>query len=61
MSEITPLYIAARNGYTNIVALLIDNGGDVNLKDKEVSYNITRLVNFQTFIHQLTSQPHATF
>ena len=38
MSKISPLHIAARNGYTNIVALLIGNGGDVNLKDEEVSY-----------------------
>ncbi|XP_065884543.1 uncharacterized protein [Dysidea avara] len=35
MSKISPLHIAARNGYTNIVALLIGNGGDVNLKDEE--------------------------
>jgi len=52
MSEITPLYIAARNGYTDIVALLIDKGGDVNLKDKEVSYNIARLLNLPNFYPQ---------
>jgi len=40
MSRVTPLHIAARNGYADIVALLIDNGGDVNLKD-EVSYSMS--------------------
>ena len=37
MSKVTPLHMAARSRYTDIVALLIDNGADVNLKD-EVSY-----------------------
>ena len=30
----TPLHYAASNGHTDSVALLVDNGADVNMKDK---------------------------
>lgn len=32
--QTTPLHCAANNGHTDIVALLIANGADVNMKDK---------------------------
>ena len=30
----TPLYYAARNGHTDIVALLVSRGADISMKDK---------------------------
>ena len=30
----TPLHYAARDGYTDSVALLVSRGADINMKDK---------------------------
>ena len=45
-NEWTPLYIAAQNGHTDVVAKLLESGADLGVKDKVLRFFLTKCRNY---------------
>ena len=43
-NNVTPLYIAARNGHTEVIIALLDRGADIEAKDGVSEYDVLLLV-----------------